>query len=73
MVTFPASMSERQRAFIARQSALREKLRWTPPRSRRWQALDAQLRQLVQEELAAATTKNEVHTPAPRGPWWDEP
>lgn len=70
MVTFPAGMSERQRAFIARQNALREKLRWTPPRSKRWRQLDAELRRLVREELHQETQKVDEPTSGPREPWW---
>lgn len=70
MVTFPAGMSERQRAFIARQNALREKLRWTPPRSKRWRQLDAELRRLVREELHQEAQKADEPTSGPREPWW---
>lgn len=72
MVTFPAGMGERQRDFVSRRNALREKLRWTPVRSKRWHALDAELRALVLEELQAETAPAGENDPAPRQLWWQD-
>ena len=72
MVTFPAGMDEKQRAFIARQQELRERLRWLDPRSRRARTLQAELAEMTRKEL-----QREI-APAPATPkpakqqWWQE-
>lgn len=73
MVTWPAKMPERARAFATRQLELRERLRWCPPRSRRRRELEAELAQLVRAELQRETAEtSDAPSPAPlrREPWW---
>lgn len=69
MVTWPANISVGVRELAARRLALRERLRWCPPRSARRKKLEAELAELVREELQREAVAAPA-TPSARY-WWD--
>ncbi|AEQ50773.1 hypothetical protein SAMN05428936_101660 [Pelagibacterium halotolerans] len=72
MVTFPAGMSEQERAFAARQHALRERLRWLDPRSRRARKLQKELADITRAELRRETAPQPSAPKEAKQQWWQE-
>lgn len=72
MVTFPAGMSERERAFMSRQRELRDRLRWLDARSPRARKLQAELNTMMMAELRREITPQHPAQRDDKQPWWLE-